>query len=687
MRCRGGLAILSFLVCSSVARGGDPAALAERANAAISTASLRAFHDALASESHVAGSAGDRRTIERLAEAFASMGLEVEIHRFRPYLSRPVSASLEIVGDPVPIGLRERELPQDPHDDASLLDDDAAPWSLGWNAFSGSGTVEGEVVYVNYATKSDFERLAALGVEVRGRIVIARYGANYRGFKAKFAEEAGAIGLVLYTDPADAGAARGEVWPEGGWANGSYIQRGSLATTAAPGDALTPGREASDDAQRLDPSQARLPTIPVQPIGSDGAARILAAMTGREVVDAAWRGGIDAPYRLEGGAALRLRLSVEQERFLGETANVIATLRGATRPEESIVVGCHHDAWGCGAGDPLAGMIALLESARTLAETARGGARPARSIRFAAWGAEEYGIIGSTEWVEGRREELVAGTVAYVNLDMAAMGDRLHASAAPSLRRAIRAAAARAVDPFTGEPALAAWSRRGGAAGPAFGDLGGGSDHVAFWCHLGIPSCALGAGGAQGVSYHSNYDTLHWYRSVVGDDYRSAWLVTAVTNALLAELADAPVLPDAPDELLEDALRHLAALRGRASAERAEPLRDLEARFEALRPLAARAAAIAELVRSGEAPERRGAVDAALRELRSAWIVDAGLPGRPWFRNLFAATDPTSGYAATMLPMLAAALDDDPDVFDQALERHVAVADAMGALLRDLVDE
>jgi N-acetylated-alpha-linked acidic dipeptidase len=680
-------AFLSLLVCATSSRGGDPAVLTERANAAISAASLRSFHDTLASESHVAGTAGDRRTIERLAAAFASMGLEVEIHRFRPYLARPVSASLEIVGDPLPLDLRERELPEDPHDDPAHLDDDEAPWSLGWNAFSGSGTVEGEVVYANYATKGDFERLAAWGVEVRGRIVVARYGANYRGFKAKFAEEAGAIGLVLYTDPADAGAARGPVWPEGGWANGSYIQRGSLATTAAPGDALTPGYEAREDAARLEPGQVRLPSIPVQPIGADAAARILSAMTGREVPEAAWRGAIDQPYRLEGGPALRLRLSVEQERFLGESANVIATLRGVTRPEESIVVGCHHDAWGCGASDPLAGMIVLLESARTLAEAARSGARPGRSIRFAAWGAEEYGIIGSTEWVEKHREELVAGTVAYVNLDMAAMGDRLHASAAPSLRRALCAAASRAVDPFTDEPALAAWSRRGGDTGPAIGDLGGGSDHVAFWCHLGIPSCALGAGGAEGVSYHSNYDTLHWYRTVVGDDYRSARLVTAVTNALLAELADAPVLPDAPDELLADALRHIGALRGRASAERAEALGAIEARFDALWPLAERATAIAALVRSGETPDRRGAVDAMLRALRDAWVVAEGLPGRPWFRNLFAATDPTSGYAVTMLPMLAETLEGDAAHFAAAVERHEAVADAMKVALRDLVGE
>jgi N-acetylated-alpha-linked acidic dipeptidase len=330
-------------------------------------------------------------------------------------------------------------------------------------------------------------------------------------------------------------------------------------------------------------------------------------------------------------------------------------------------------------------MIALLESARTLADAARDGARPARSIRFAAWGAEEYGIIGSTEWVEGRREELLAGAVAYVNLDMAAMGDRLNASSAPSLRRAIRAAAARAIDPFTDEPALAAWSRRGGDAGLSFGDLGGGSDHVAFWCHLGIPSCAIGAGGAQGVSYHSTYDTLSWYRAVVGDDYRSARLVTAVTNALLAELADAPVLPDAPDELVADAIRHMSALRGRASAERAEVLAAVEARFEALRPLAAQASALAELVRSGEVPERRGAVDAALRAVRAAWIVDEGLPGRPWFRNLFAATDPTSGYAATMLPLLAATLEADEVDFTAALERHVAIANAMERALRNLV--
>ena len=662
------------LVLLSLSLPSDVAALAARANAVASAESLAAIHADLASEPHVAGTPADRRQIERIAAFFRGLGLETEIHEIRPYLCRPVAASLEIVGEEPPAGgrrgvssldLRERNLVEDP----SLAHPDL---SWGWNAFSGSGQVEAEVVYANYGTREDFARLRALGVECRGKIVLARYGGNFRGYKAKFAEAAGAAGLVIFTDPADAGFTKGPTWPDGGWANETCIQRGSLLTLPSPGDPLTPGVEATDGAARLDPVEVALPRIPVQPIGYAAAERILARMKGREVADAAWKGGLPVAYRLEGGPELTLRLKVEQERFLASTANVIARLPGATRPREEVIVGCHHDAWGFGASDPHAGTMVLLESARSLAEAARAGVRPDRTVTFAAWGAEEFGIVGSVEWVEGRRERLERDAVAYVNLDMAAMGPNLGLGGAPALGPATFAALGLAEDPFAPRTILAGMTREGKP--PALGNLGGGSDHVGFWCHAGVPSLTISSGGSAGTSYHSNYDTVAWYRATVGDDYRAALLVTRACNAIVASFASAPERPDDPAAMLDDAARLVAAIASRVKdAGLAVDLAPLESSLAE-----ARAAAAAWPDRPLP-PARRDADRAAIR---AAWLDTEGLPGRPWFRNRYAATDRHSGYGAAMLPDLSEAIEDrDAERAARAVDELAATVTRIGNVL------
>ncbi len=685
----------------------DALALADAANAVAEARSLGSTHALLASEPHVAGTPGDAREIERLRRAFAEMGLEVEVHRFRPYLCKPIEARLEIVGEPAPpasdgpvqrrgvlsLDLREKNLLEDPATAHADL-------TYGWNAYSGSGEVTAGVVYANYGTRADFAKLKEWGVDVRGKIVLARYGGNFRGYKAKFAEEAGAAGLLIYTDPADTGFVKGPVWPEGGWANDTCIQRGSLVTLDWPGDPLTPGVEATADAKRLDPAWIDLPHIPVQPIGYAAAERIMARMSGREVTEPAWRGGVRQTYRLEGGNELQVHLLVRQERFVGDTANVVATLRGATHPEEYVVVGCHHDAWCFGAADPLAGTMVLLESARSFAEATRNGVRPDRSIVFAAWGAEEFGIIGSTEWVEGRRADLERHAVAYINLDMASMGSHFGSGSSPAIKTAIAAATRRATDPFTGGSIYEAWTAgrapaQPGTAQPAptqpepsFGDLGGGSDHVGFWCHALVPSCSLGAGGSAGNSYHSNYDTVAWYRATVGDDYRSALLVTRATNAVVAELATGELWPDDPLPVVADSLRLLRAAK-RSAPEAIRPAAEAALdraidRFERLMPQAERVSKA--LADARQSPSGAGQeVNKLLLALREAWLAPQGLPGRPWFRNLYAATDRYSGYAPAMLPLVAEAIEDgDLAALDRAIAAYEAVAVSMGGTLDGL---
>jgi len=652
---------------------------------------LAAYHGLLAQEPHVAGTDGDARTIERLRAAFEEMGEGVEgwsvaVEEFFPLLSHPVAARLELLelreggdGDAggavqrvLSLPLREPPVGRDPDTAHPALD-------FGWNAWSGSGTVEAEVVYVHFGRREDFERLAALGIDPRGKIALARYGGNFRGYKAVFAEAAGCVGLVMFTDPADSGSVRGPVWPEGGWANDDYIQRGSVLVQPAVGDPTTPGRESTRDAERVPVASLRLPTIPVQPIGAGAAREIVSRMGGARAPDE-WQGGLGCGYALE-GAGLRLRLSVEQTREIRRTANVIARLEGARAPDQLVIVGSHHDAWSMGAADPLAGTICMLECARNFTALARDGARPDRTLVFAAWGAEEYGIFGSTEFVERDPGLLAERAVAYINLDMSAMGLNPGGSVSPTLRPSVARALAAAPGPgawvartpAAGDSALGAWPK-GADGGPRFGNLGGGSDHVAFWCHAGVPSIALSAGGSEGVSYHSNHDTLAWYRATVGEDYASAQLVTGMANAIVAELADAGSTHISPLALVEDGLLHVASLRALAreralgeTGELADTLLDtMEWTFRRMRIFAARAER-----RIKDAPRESDALD--LWSLRRVWLAEEGLAGRPWYRNLIAAPERDAGYATSSWPLLREAiLDAKPD--DPASREAIMIA-------------
>jgi N-acetylated-alpha-linked acidic dipeptidase len=669
-----------------------------RAVNAIPTAqSLAAWHELLATEPHVAGMPGDAREIERIRAAFVSMGLSTTVEEFDALLPQPQEAVVEIVGIDAPdapaAGGRRGVLAL-PTVERNLAQDPAAAHpglTFGWNAYSGSGDVTAGVVYANYGTKEDFTRLREWGIDCHGKVVLARYGGNFRGYKAKFAEEAGAAALLIYTDPGDAGATKGKVWPEGGWANDTCVQRGSVLASDQPGDPMTPFEPSAPDAKRLPMDKLGLPRIPVQPIGYAAATEIMRRMQGKPVpADAKWTGGIQAEYRLTGGDALRVRVKTVQDREIRRTANVIGTIRGAVHPDECVIIGCHHDAWCFGAADPLAGTMCLMECARSFAEAARNGEPPARTMVFAAWGAEEYGIIGSTEWVEGHRDRLLRGAVAYVNLDMAAMGPNFGASCSPSLREAVLGATVR-VPQAAGAANETVYDRLSGAGrkDPSFGELGGGSDHVAFNCHVGVSSASFGAGGSEGNSYHSNYDTIAWYRATVGADYAPALMVTRMTNALAAIVADSPVVPLSAARHGVDGQRLLRKVRERAkdpaiaalidpliehAGRTAESGAQLDAALASAQPVVgARAAA-----GSSGVLESCARIDAALMSLDRAWLDDAGLEGRPWFRSLLVATDKDSGYAATMLPLLTEAVDSgDAARVAAAAKRYQAVLDRL----------
>ena len=680
----GLLSLACLLVPLAVAQPATPAtdvAFERDLNAVPTPRNLRAWHDLFGSAPHIAGTPGDALVLDSLTDAFERMGLQVDRHEFLALLPMPVDGIVEIVS-PIEVGLTviERTLAEDP--------DTAHPdLTIGWNAYSGNGDATAAVVYANYGTLEDFETLRELGVDVDGRIVIARYGRNFRGYKAKFAEAAGAVGLVIYTDPDDSGYRKGLPYPEGGWADETSIQRGSIVTLDWPGDPLTPFVAADENATRADPDDLDLPRIPVQPVGWGAASEILSRMTGPAVPDG-WQGGLPFVYRTTGGPDLRVRVAVTQDRSLRRSANILAMLPGSTTPEQKVIIGCHHDAWGFGAGDPLAGTIVLLECARSFATLASDGRVPDRTIVFAAWGAEEYGMVGSVEWCETHRDDLLANAVAYINLDAAAMGTNLGVAASPQLKRLIEAAS-RSVPQARGTPGetvYEAWL--GDRDRVPFGDLGGGSDHVGFYCHLGIPSCGLSAHGGKGVSYHSNYDTLAWYRQVVGDDYEPALMLTRLANLITARLADAPLLPLELGRFAPDIRVHLETLRTRA--ETLDFDADLAALQQAVDTFEAVAGPVQERLDEAFAAGRLDAatlrqINRALMSDRRFWLHEQGLPQRPWFRNVFAATDPNSGYAAWMLPGMRYYIEArDAAGLKEAQRRCITALEATGQLMESI---
>ncbi|MDA9203889.1 M28 family peptidase, partial [Flavobacteriaceae bacterium] len=383
---------------------------------------------------HVVGSEANEEVIRYIGEVMDNAGLDVTNYPYDVYLpNKPGSSLIEIV-TPSRDVLNQKEdiIPNDPFSYDPLL------WK-GWNAFSGSGDITAEVVYANYGRKEDFEKLKSLGVDVSGKIVLARYGGNFRGFKAKFAEANGAAGLIIFTDPKDSGYTKGLVYPDGPYYNESTIQRGSLLTTDFTGDPLTPFEPAlpldgKKRIKRLDPKDAQLHIIPVTPIGYGEAEKILGQMKGR-VVPQSWQGGLPFTYRLEGGPSLTIRLKVDQKIDFVRASNVIGMLKGSEAPDEWIILGCHLDAWGFGATDPNSGTAMLLSLSETLGKLKDEGYKPRRSILIGHWDAEEHGVIGSSEWVEQMRDELNAKGVVYMNFDGGVSGKNFGASAAPTLKK------------------------------------------------------------------------------------------------------------------------------------------------------------------------------------------------------------------------------------------------------------
>lgn len=629
----------------------------------------------LTREPHVAGTPADFSTAQYVLQQFRDAGLEAEIVEYQVLLPMPKEVKVELVS---PVRY-EASTNQSAGEPAAAGNDPVV--IAAFNAFSPSGDITAPVVYANYGLPEDYARLRKQGVDVSGRIVIVRYGKCFRGVKATVAQMHHAAALLIYSDPADDGFARGAVYPAGPWRPATAVQRGSiLPLTGYAGDPLTPGVAATRDAKRLPLSQVPLPRIPTTPLSYQDAAPILKHLTGPRAPQD-WQGALPFVYRVGPGRA-KVRVKLEMDYRVRPIWDVVARIPGDLHPEEWVIAGNHRDAWTFGAADPGSGTVSLLAVARGLGHLLKQGWRPRRTIVLASWDAEEFGLMGSTEWAEQFAANLSRHAVAYLNVDVGVCGPHFHAAAVPSLCPLVREVTRDVVDPESGHSVFAAWSRDQGidvaeggqknltrpGQGPTptppevhVRELGSGSDYTVFLEHLGVPSLDLGFGGAYGV-YHSRFDDFEWMQKFGDPTFRYAVAEAQTYGTLALRLADADILPLDYEEYGQAIQAYLRDLEVESKREHPgghlDLTRPLRAAAEFTRVADELGGRIAVAERRGLAsPEQLKDVNRALLEVERNFLLDKGLPGRRWFRHVFFAPGVYTGYAAVILPGVREAID------------------------------
>ena len=689
------------LVGFSSAGSESQRALETRFDALLDARDLRGWMERLTAHPHHVGSEHGRANAEYLAGLFRSWGWETTIEEFQVLFPTPKERRLERVAPRRFVArLAEPAMAEDP---TSKQTDEQLP---SYNAYSIDGDVEGELVYVNYGVPDDYDELALRGIDVAGKIVLARYGGAWRGIKPKVAAEHGAIGCIIYSDPRGDGYFGGDAYPKGGWRPAAGTQRGSVADMPLfAGDPLTPGVGATADAKRLDRREAPTITkIPVLPISAADAQPLLAALGG-PMAPEAWRGALPLPYHLGPGPA-RAHLKVAFDWRLVPARDVIARLPGAELPDEWIVRGNHHDGWVYGATDPVSGLVAELADAEALGALAAQGMRPARTLIYAAWDGEEPGLLGSTEWAETHAEELRRHAAVYVNSDSNTRGF-LGLAGSHGLERLMTQIARVVPDPkkqvSVGERLRANALLHGDEnakrdarerADLRLEPLGSGSDYTPFLQHLGIASLSIGFGGEEEYGqYHSIYDSLAHFDRFVDPDHAYGVALAQVAGRTVLRLANAGTLPFVFGNLAEsigryiDEVEKLAEQRRQEAEERARAL--AEKLYEAdATPYETRVAppplppvpylnfaplenAVAALRKSAEAYDAaqealaeqplaaadRAALDAILIGCEPALTRPTGLPGHPWFVHQIYAPGLYTGYGVKTLPAVREALE------------------------------
>ena len=670
----------------------------------------------LTMEPHVAGTKEDYDTAIYVRDQIRGYGIAAELKEYDvllPYPKRP--SVVEIVGSRrEKLAIKEAIVPEDPSSSSSKI----IPL---FNGYSQSGDVTGALVYVNYGLPPDYEALKKLGVSVKGKIVLARYGNSFRGVKAKVAEENGAVGLIIYSDPADDGYAQGDVYPKGPWRPESSAQRGSVQYLFQyPGDPLTPGKPSIPGTPRLKMEEATdLTRLPVQPISYGDARRLLEPLRG-PLRPQGFQGALPFAYHVGGTDDLRVHLKTEMDYQVRKIWNVVARIDGNEEKDRWVIMGNHRDAWTFGAVDPNSGSTAMLEAGRGFGQLLKSGWKPRRTILLCSWDGEEYGLIGSTEWAEEYAVELRGKAVAYLNMDAAVSGPHFGASSVPSLWKLVRSATRDVRDPKTGKTVYQQWQDRSRENNPEpemtdaatgsdtriaearIGALGSGSDYTPFLQHLGVPSIDMGFGGDYGV-YHSAYDSFYWM-SKFGDPTFAYHVAAAqLWGTVALRLADADALPfdysDYASEIREffDESMKTARRRNLAGAFDEKPMRQAIDDFskEAAQLEKRRQETVVEMDRTRvEASDRHPRAQPRLKQINEALLAaeraltdNEGLRGRPWYRHQIYAPGFYTGYAAQPLPDFRQGLEDrnGPNA-KQGLDRIVLALKRATEILRQARD-
>jgi N-acetylated-alpha-linked acidic dipeptidase len=633
--------------------------LEKRFKAMPSAKANEADFDVMTAEPHHVGSPYEIKLADYVADRMKDAGLDATKYEYSVLLPWPGERRIEITApEAVKLQVEEETLPSDKWANMPGI-------MPAYNAYSPSGDVTGDVVYVNFGVPADYDELQKLGVDVKGKIVLARYGGSWRGIKPKVAAEHGAIGCLIYSDPREDGYFQGDIYPDGPFRAWGMIQRGSVMDMPRyPGDPSTPDRPSKPGVERLPLDKiTTLAPIPVQPMSYRDGVEILKRLHGPVAPDA-WRGALPVTYHIGPGPAkvhMRLQMDYAQRRLI----NVAGRVTGSKYPDEWVIVGSHRDAWTFGASDSVSGHVSMMATARAFGELMKGGWRPLRTIVFVSWDGEEPGLLGSTEWVEDLAADLRAHAAVYVNRDAGAGGTTFSASAVHSLTPfAYELAQSIPVD---GEDKTLydTWLERSREQTPArdgrptlkaptVGALGSGSDYTAFLDHVGIASLDMGLNGrGQDGTYHSTYDNPGWFKRYIDPQFRHSVLATEATGVALLRLANAEILPfdyEAYGKQIAEYVSDIEQQATKASVADAKKIdfAGLRGAAEAFGKAGAQLRAHADTVKD---------VNRRLIMAERDLIEPAGLPDRPWYRHVIYAPGLYTGYGVKTIPGVREAVD------------------------------
>jgi N-acetylated-alpha-linked acidic dipeptidase len=634
---------------------------------------------------HVAASKEDYDTAVYVQGKFKAAGLETQIVPYKAWLNLPQEVFLEAnnaAGKVLMTGPTREHVESDPYqDDPRVLP--------AFNGSSPSCDLTVDAVYANYGRPEDFKRLDDMHVSVEGKIVLVRYGMNFRGVKVYLAQQRGAAGVIIYSDPADDGYFQGDKYPHGPWRPDTGVQRGSVQYMFKyPGDATTPNVASTPnlpDSQRLPLSQiTSLPTIPSMPLSYHDAAPILENLGG-SVAPREWQGALPFSYHVGGAGVIKVHMRLKMDFAQRTIWDVVGKIVGSELPDEWVITGSHRDAWVFGAVDPGSGTVAMLEAVHGIGGLLAQGWKPRRTMYFCSWDAEEEGLIGSTEWAEDHAKQL-AHAVAYFNTDVAVSGPRFESSAVPSLKQFVREVTMEVASPKggsvyeewkTAQTETAARRHPGREFADAssssevrVGDLGSGSDYTPFIQHLGVPATDVGSTGPYGV-YHSAFDNYAWFVMNADPSFVYEQQMARVLGLEALHMADADVLPYDYVTYARQIQAYLFSAQARAR-DTGMTTMDFNAALAAANRFSAQS-----MVIFGKQTDGKGdtaALNAALRAVEGDFLAPDGLPGRPWFRHTIFAPGEYTGYAAVVIPGVNEAIDAHDAARAQAQLANVTAA-------------